>query len=104
MGMCALSATTLFELAQCCGEEARDRLSAAVSFGISEYTASPESGLCTAQSTVFSDAVYPSTLMMLFALLKGAGAYLVFIGVMLLVVLELLELYYVQKIFQRRRA
>lgn len=101
-GAMMLAIVSAQELSMTCG--AGTCMSAGVSFSVPAYQAVSIAGETISQSTVLSDTAYPPVLFELMLLLKTLGIYLVLLGVVTLVVLELLELHYLRKLVTRKSA
>lgn len=78
--------------------------SASVFFGVPEGQLVYEGATDRSGTTATQAVAYPSFAGSILLLLKTLGVYLVFLGVFMLVILELMELRYLRLLLQRKRA
>lgn len=96
-----VSATT-FGLLQYCTQGNECLVAAAVGFNLPEISYTFEQDLFVAQSTTAHIEGHTSLIEYIFSVIKILGIYLVLIGVVVLIFLELLELRYVRALLKTR--
>ena len=104
IGAVAIAIVTAHDLARYCGNAQDACLLAAVSFSVPEYQLAYEGSVVTSQTTPSESSEYPSMLYEIFTLVKIVGVYLVFMGVLVLIALELMELHYIRILMKKKRA
>tara|TARA_B100000745_G_scaffold295201_1_gene239050 strand:- start:1782 stop:2138 length:357 start_codon:yes stop_codon:yes gene_type:complete len=104
LGGAVLSLTTAYELSAFCQSGQGTCFAAGVIFGVPEYQLAYESDMTLSQSTSGAATAYPSVFSELILLLKTVGVYLVFLGVVTLVILELVKLHYIRMLLRKKQA
>ena len=104
LGAMLLSVISAHELTMTCTGDQAACAAAGVIFGIPDQKLSYEGATARSQTTQGTAPAYPSVFSELMLLLKTVGVYLVFLGVVILVVLEIIELHYIRMLLGRKRA
>ncbi|MFW6210451.1 MAG: hypothetical protein ACOC4E_03100, partial [Patescibacteria group bacterium] len=104
LGVLSLSLVTVSHLAANCVAEHSGCIAASVSFGLPHDLTGPLlMNTETSISTPAYDVTNPSTFSLLFQVIQVTSVYLIMLGVILLVALELRELHYLKRIVRQHR-
>ena len=104
LGAMLLSVISAHELTVTCVGDQATCAAAGVIFGIPDQKLAYEGATTLFQTTQGTAPAYPSVFSELMLLLKTVGVYLVFLGVVTLVILEIVELHYIRMLLRRKRA